>query len=101
MMIIGVDYHPSFQQIAFMDQATGEYGERRLNHSDGEAEKFYRELQQPGVRVRVVIEATGYSRWFERLLAELAFEVWIGDPAVQRLNHARQETTSPRTMFQI
>ena len=40
MMIIGVDYHPSFQQIAFMDQATGECGDRRLNHSDGEAEKF-------------------------------------------------------------
>lgn len=55
MMIIGVDYHPSFQQIAFMDQATGECGDRRLNHSDGEAEKFYRELQQPGVSVRVII----------------------------------------------
>jgi hypothetical protein len=27
------------------------------------------------------MEATGYSRWFERLLAELDFEVWIGDPA--------------------
>jgi hypothetical protein len=24
------------------------------------------------------MEATGYSRWFERLLAELGFEVWIG-----------------------
>jgi hypothetical protein len=31
-MIIGVDYHPSFQQIAFCTQDTGEYGERRLNH---------------------------------------------------------------------
>jgi hypothetical protein len=30
-------------------------------------------------RVRVGSEATGYSRWFERLLAELGFEVWIGD----------------------
>ena len=27
------------------------------------------------------MEATGYSRWFERLLAELGFEVWIGDAA--------------------
>src|SRR4029077_10718148 len=27
------------------------------------------------------MEATGYSRWFERLLAELGFEVWMGDPA--------------------
>jgi hypothetical protein len=35
MYIIGVDYHPSFQQIAFLDQETGECGDRRLNHSDG------------------------------------------------------------------
>jgi len=30
-----------------------------LNHSDGEAEKFYRELAQRGVSVRVGMEATG------------------------------------------
>ncbi len=35
MFIIGVDFHPSFQQIAFMDRETGEFGERRLNHSEG------------------------------------------------------------------
>jgi hypothetical protein len=34
-MMIGVDYHPSFQQIAFLMEETGEYSERRLNHSDG------------------------------------------------------------------
>jgi transposase len=44
-------------------------------------EGFYRDLQQRGIRVRVGMEATGYSRWFERLLAELGFELWIGDPA--------------------
>ena len=37
MVIIGVDYHPSDQYIAFVDTETGESGERRLNHSDGEA----------------------------------------------------------------
>jgi transposase len=31
--------------------------------------------------VRVGMEATGYARWFEQLLAELGFELWIGDPA--------------------
>jgi transposase len=31
--------------------------------------------------VRVGMEATGYSRWFEQLLAGLGFEVWMGDPA--------------------
>jgi hypothetical protein len=34
-MMIGVDYQPSFQQIAFLMEETGEYSERRLNHSDG------------------------------------------------------------------
>jgi transposase len=40
MLIISVDYHPSFQQIAFVDTETGEFGERRLNHSDGEQRSF-------------------------------------------------------------
>jgi transposase len=46
-----------------------------MTHSDGEAEKFYRDLSSRGVRVRVGMEATGYARWFERLLAELGIEV--------------------------
>jgi hypothetical protein len=61
MLLIGVDYHPSFQQIAFFDQETGECDERRLSHDDGEAEKFYRDLKQRGINVRVGMEATGYS----------------------------------------
>jgi len=49
-------------------EETGEYSERRLNHSDGETEKFYRDLKLPRVEVRVGMEATGYSRWLEVLL---------------------------------
>jgi len=93
MFIIGVDYHPSFQQIAFLDQETGECGERRLNHSDGDAEKFYRDLKQRGFSVRVGLEATGYSRWFERLLAELGIEVWIGDAAEIKTKRVRKQKT--------
>src|SRR6202158_4860350 len=93
MLIIGVDYHPSFQQISFMDQETGECGGRRLNHSDGEAEKYFRDLKQRGVSVRVGLEATGYSRWFERLLAELGFEVWIGDAAEIKKKRVRKQKT--------
>jgi transposase len=80
MMIIGVDYHPSFQTIAFFIEETGECGEEDLNHSDEQAEQFYRDLKQDGIGVRVGMEATGYARWFERLLAELGFELWIGHP---------------------
>ena len=92
-MLIGVDYHPSFQQIAFLAEATGEYCERRLNHSDGEVEKFYRDLKLRGVQVQVGMEATGYSRWFERLLAELDFEVWIGDPAEIQARRVKKQKT--------
>src|ERR1039457_2147836 len=93
MVIIGVDYHPSDQYIAFVDTETGECGERRLNHSDREAEKFYRELAARGVSVRVGMEATGYSRWFERLLAELGIEVWIGDAAEIKTKRVRKQKT--------
>ena len=95
MWIIGVDYHPSVQQIAFVNTDTGECGERRLSHSDGEAEKFYRELKTAGCRVRVGMEATGHARWFERLLAELGFELWIGDPAQIKAKRAKAEDGPP------
>jgi len=94
--MIGVDYHPSFQHIAFLMEETGEYSERRLNHSDGEAEKFYRDLQQRGIRVRVGMEATGYARWFERLLAALGMELWIDDPAEIKTKRVKKQKTDRR-----
>jgi transposase len=92
MMIIGCDYHPGFQQIAFVDTETGECGERRLQHRE-EAEKFYRDLAAQGVKVRVGMEASGHARWFERLLSELQFELWIGDAAEIRTKRVRKQKT--------
>jgi len=40
MIIIGVDFHPEFQQMASVDTDTGEVQEKRLGHRE-EAEKFY------------------------------------------------------------
>ena len=80
MIIIGADYHPAFQQIAFVDTETGELQERRLEHRE-EAETFYRDLRAQAVSVRVGMEASGHARWFERLLSELQFELWMGDAA--------------------
>src|SRR5450432_3791918 len=39
------------------------------------------------------MEATGYSRWFERLLAELGIEVWIGDPAEIKAKRVKKQKT--------
>jgi len=38
MLLIGVDYHPGFQQVVFLNQETVECGEVQLNHADAEAE---------------------------------------------------------------
>jgi len=92
MIIVGCDYHPSFQQIAFVDTETGEVRERRLSHREN-AEKFYRALATTGGQVRVGMEASGHARWFERLLAELHFELWMGDAAEIRRKRGRKQKT--------
>jgi transposase len=92
MLIIGCDYHPGFQQIAYVDTETGELQERRLRHPE-EAEKFYRDLWERKLRVRVGMEASGHARWFERLLAELSFELWIGDAAEINAKRVRKQKT--------
>src|ERR1022692_1297855 len=92
MIIIGVDFHPEFQQIALMDTDTGEFQEKRLGHRE-EAEKFYRALAAAGQKVRVGMEASGHGRWFERLLSELQFELWIGDAAEIRTKRVRKQKT--------
>ena len=61
MLIIGCDYHPGFQQIAYVERETGELEERRLSHRE-EAERFYRDLAAQGARVRVGMEASGHAQ---------------------------------------
>jgi hypothetical protein len=38
MIIIGVDFHPGFQQVAFVDNESGEFQEKRLSPSRGGGE---------------------------------------------------------------
>jgi transposase len=90
MIIIGADFHPEFQQIALVDTDTGEFQEKRLGPPE-EAEKFYHALA--GEKVRVGMEASGHARWFERLVAELQFELWIGDAAEIRTKRVRKQKT--------
>jgi len=92
MLIIGCDYHPSFQQIAMFDTETGELQERRLKHRE-EAEQFYRDLAVQAAKVRVGMEASGHARWFERLLGELNFELWMGDAAKIAAKRVRKQKT--------
>jgi hypothetical protein len=68
MMIIGVDYHPNFQTIAFLMEETGECGEQELNHRTfGPAvkESF---LQGTILVGREAILRSAYSTRIDRLL---------------------------------
>jgi transposase len=92
-MIIGCDFHPRFQQLAYVDTQTGECGERRLLHTS-EAEEFYRSLA--GRPVRVGVEATGNFGWFRRLIEELGHELLLGDAAEIRASSPRKQKTDKR-----
>ncbi len=94
MRIIGCDFHPSFQQISMLEVESQQRTRKKLIHATGDAERFYRSLQ--GEPVRVGIEASGNTRWFERLLEELGFELWMGDAARIRAAEVRKQKTDRR-----
>lgn len=98
MNIIGCDFHPGYQQIAMTDTDTGVVTELTLTHEGDQVRRFYAGLEGP---VRVGIEATGQSQWFERLLQELNHEVLIGDPAKIRKATERKQKTDRRDALLI
>jgi len=86
-----------------VDTDIGEFQERRLQHRE-EAEKFYRDLAAQGMKVRVGMEASGHARWLERLLAELNFELWIGDAAevqTKRVRKAKTDREDARLLLRL
>lgn len=93
MIVMGCDFHPSFQQIAMVDTVTGEFSEHRLSHEGQEARTFYQALARP---VRVGMEASGQGQWFESLMAELGHELWQGDAARIRASVVRKQKTNAR-----
>src|SRR6266481_9870296 len=98
MIIIGCDFHPSWQQICWLNTETGETGERKLMHTTGEAERYYSGLTGP---VRVGLESTGNSHWFVDMLTEMGHEVWVGDAAKIRAKQVRKQKTDRRDAAHI
>ncbi len=103
MIIIGVDYHPEFQQVAWVDSETGEFQEAQLQHREA-AEQFYRELAKRQVAVRIGMEASGHARWLEQLFGELQFELWIGDATricSQRVRKRKTDRQDAQLILQL
>jgi transposase len=88
MLIIGCDYHPSWQQICWTDTETGETEERKLEHASGEAEKFYRGVAAPAL---IGMESTGNCQWFVEMATAAGHHVWIGDAAKIRASDPRRQ----------
>src|SRR5438105_14243689 len=98
MMIIGCDFHPSWQQIAWLDTEDGETGDRKLVRGDGEAKRFYQQLRGPAL---IGMEATGNSQWFIELVEDLGHTIWIGDAAQVRASYVRKQKTDKRDAAHI
>jgi transposase len=98
MMIIGCDFHPSWQQVSWLDTATGECGERKLVHATGDAKVFYQQLVAPAL---IGMEATGNSQWFIELVQDMGHEIWIGDAAQIRASFVRKQKTDKRDAAHI
>jgi transposase len=92
-MIIGCDFHPSWQQVSWLDTETGETGEQKLVHATGDAERFYRQMPVPSL---IGMEATGNSQWFMELVEDLGHALWIGDAAQIRASYVRKQKTDKR-----
>ena len=98
MMIIGCDYHPSWQQIACFDSETGEIGQWKLVNGNGDARQFYEQLPRPAL---IGVEATGNSQWFVEMVEDLGHVVWTGDAAAIRASYVRRQKTDKRDAAHI
>ena len=93
MMLIGCDFHPSWQQVCWLHTETGETEEKKLVHAAGDAERFYRQLPGPAL---IGMESTGNCQWFVEMVTAAGHEVWIGDAARIRASDVRQQNHDKR-----
>src|SRR5258705_796048 len=98
MMIIGCDFHPSWQQVSWLDTETGESGEQKIVHATGDGKRFYEQVAAPAL---IGMEATGNSQWFIELVQDLGHEIWIGDAAQIRASYVRKQKTDKRDAAHI
>lgn len=90
---VAVDFHAREQTISYCDTAAGEIHRCRLRHQHDDVRKFY---EQFSGEVIVALEASGYSSWFEQMLAELGHTIWLGNPAEIRRKAPRRQKNDRR-----
>ena len=89
----GVDFHPRQHSVSYCDADDGEIHYRELHHESDDLHSFYSQFRG---EVVVGLEASGYSAWFEQLLAGLGHQVWLGDAAEVRRRARRRQKNDRR-----
>jgi transposase len=90
---VAVDFHAREQTISYCNSTDGEIHHRQLRHQHDDVRAFY---QQFTGEVIVGFEASGYSAWFEQMLAELGHTVWLGNAAEIRRKAPRRQKNDRR-----
>lgn len=90
---VAVDFHAREQTISYCDLADGEIHRTKLRHQHDDVRAFY---QQFTGEVIVAFEASGYSAWFEQMLAEVGHTIWLGNAAAIRRKAPRRQKNDRR-----
>ena len=90
---VAVDFHARQQTLSYCDLADGEIQHRELRHQHDDVRGFYKQLTG---EVIVALEASGYSAWFEQMLADLGHTVWLGNAAEIRRKASRRQKNDRR-----
>ena len=90
---VATDFHAREQTVSYCDTAEGEIQRTKLRHQHDDVRAFY---QQFTGEVIVAFEASGYSAWFEQMLAELGHTIWLGNAAEIRRKAPRRQKNDRR-----
>jgi transposase len=92
---IGVDFHARQQTISYLTTEDGEIKGLELDHGEpAKVRKFYEQFA--GQHVVVGFESSGYAAWFEELLEELGYEIWMGHATAIRSFARRRQKNDRR-----
>ena len=90
---LGVDFHARTQTVCWCDTASGAIERRTLDHRSDDVRAFYQQFPVPAT---VGLEATGYARWFHRVIEESGHRLLVGDALRIRQFAARRQKNGRR-----
>src|SRR5215831_2569618 len=97
---IGVDFHARQQTISYLRTEDGEIKQLELDHDEpAKVRKFYEQFA--GQHVVVGFESSGYAAWFEELLEDLGYEIWIGHATAVRSFARRRQKNDRRDALKL